>query len=45
MYHPSMLIGGEAVRPLRERRVYPSPSTGLPTTEIILGNQADVDGS
>jgi acyl-CoA reductase-like NAD-dependent aldehyde dehydrogenase len=45
MYCPPMLIGGEQVRPDRERRVYPSPATGEATTEILLGNQQDVDAA
>jgi acyl-CoA reductase-like NAD-dependent aldehyde dehydrogenase len=45
MYSPPMLIGGEEARPTRERRVYPSPGTGAPTTEILLGNTQDVDAA
>ena len=45
MYRPPMIIGGKAVRPDRERRVYRSPGSGAPTSEILLGTGQDVDAA
>lgn len=45
MYRPPMLIGGETVRPDRERRVYFSPATGAPTTEILVGTAQDINAA
>lgn len=43
LHRPSMLIGGEAFTPDRESRVYRSPVTGEPITEMLLGTPDDVD--
>ncbi|MGO1972240.1 MAG: aldehyde dehydrogenase family protein [Propionibacteriaceae bacterium] len=43
LQQPQMIIGGEAYAPDRERRVYDSPSTGEPVSEILLGTVDDVD--
>lgn len=43
MQYPRMLIDGDLYEPERERRIYDSPSTGQPVSEILLGTSQDVD--
>lgn len=44
-YRPSMHIGGREIRPDRLVRTLPSPSTGEPATELILGTAEDIDAA
>ncbi|MCC9198518.1 aldehyde dehydrogenase family protein (plasmid) [Arthrobacter sp. zg-Y820] len=43
VYEPSMLVAGKQYTPERETRIYLSPTTGEPVTQIPLGTGEDVD--